>query len=65
MIDSELKASEDIVGIHEATERFLLALDDLNWEQFRTSWASEPMVFVPFGDTPERVTGRVAVEARW
>src|SRR5262245_35775441 len=59
------KGSEDVVGIREVVERFLRALDDLDWEPFRASWASEPTVFFPFGDTPERVTGQAAVEARW
>ena len=62
---SQSKASEDIVAIREAAERFLRALDDLDWEPFRASWASKPTVFFPFGDTPDRVTGQVAVEARW
>jgi hypothetical protein len=62
---SPSKASEDVAGIREAAERFLRALDDLDWEPFRASWASEPTVFFPFGDTPDRVTGQVAVEARW
>lgn len=65
MTASPSTASEDVVGIREAAERFLSALDDLDWEPFRASWASEPTVFFPFGDTPDRVTGQVAVEARW
>ncbi len=62
---SQSMVSEDLVGIHAAAERFLRALDDLDWEPFRASWASKPTVFFPFGDTPDRVTGQVAVEARW
>ena len=62
---SQSKASEDVVGIREAAERFLRALDDLDWEPFRASRASEPTVFFPFGDTPDRVSGQVAVETRW
>ncbi len=62
---SQSKASEDVIGIREVAERFLRALDDLDWEPFRASWASEPTVFFPFGDSPDRVTGQVAVEARW
>ena len=65
MMDSELRSSELVAGIHEATERLLRALDDLDWEPFRACWASEPTVFLPIGDTPDRVSGRVAVEARW
>jgi len=62
---SQSKASDDVVGIREAAERFLRVFDNLDWEPFRASWASEPTVFFPLGDTPERVTGRVAVEERW
>ena len=65
MTASQSKASESLAGIHAAAERFLRALDDLDWESFRASWASEPTVFFPLGDTPDRVTGQVAVEARW
>ncbi len=64
-IASQSKAREDLAGIQAAAERFLRALDDLDWEPFRATWASEPTVFLPFGDTPDRVTGQVAVEARW
>jgi hypothetical protein len=59
------KAREDVVEIQAAAERFLRALGDLDWEAFRASWASEPTVFFPFGDAPDRVTGTEAVEARW
>ena len=62
---SQAKAREDLAGVRAAAERFLRALDNLDWEPFRASWASEPTVFFPFGDTPDRVTGRTAVEARW
>ena len=57
--------SEELAGIRSAAERFLRALGDLDWEPFRTSWASTPTAFFPFGDTPERFTGQVAVEGRW
>jgi SnoaL-like protein len=56
---------DELLGIRAAAERFLRALDDLDWEPFRASWASAPTVFFPFGDTPDRVTGQAAVEARW
>jgi ketosteroid isomerase-like protein len=62
---SQAKAPEDVAGVRTAAERFLRALDDLDWATFQTSWASEPTVFFPFGDTADRVTGRTAVEARW
>ena len=65
MTASQPEASHGVAGIRDAAERFLRALDDLEWEPFGESWASDPTVFFPFGDTPERVTGRVAVEERW
>ena len=65
VVASQSKASDDVVRIREAAERFLRVFDNLDWEPFRASWASEPTVFFPFGDTPERVTGQAAVEARW
>jgi len=64
-IASQSRVSEDVKGIQAAAERFLRALDDLDWDPFRASWASNPTVFFPFGDTPEGVTGQAAVEARW
>lgn len=65
MTAAQSKAPEDLAGIRAAAERFLRALDDLDWDAFRASWASEPTVFFPFADTPDRVIGRAAVEARW
>ena len=62
---SQSEAREDLVGIQAAVERFLRALDNLDWEPFRASWAAEPTVFFPFDDTPDRVAGQVAVEERW
>jgi hypothetical protein len=62
---SQSGAREDLAGIEAAADRFLRALDNLEWEPFRASWTSDPTVFLPFSDTPDRVTGRVAVEARW
>jgi hypothetical protein len=50
---SQSKAREDLVEIQAAAERFLRALDNLDWEPFRASWAAEPTVFFPFGDTPD------------
>jgi hypothetical protein len=61
----ESKATEEVAGIRQAADRFLRALDDLDWERFRASWASEPTVFFPFADTPDRATGLLAVEERW
>ena len=58
-------STKDEAPVRAAAERFLRVFDDLDWEPFRASWASEPTVFFPFDDTPERVTGRAAVEARF
>ena len=58
-------SGQDVAGIQAAAERFLRALDNLDWEPFRATWASEPTVFFPFADTSDRVTGPAAVETRW
>jgi len=58
-------ASDDLNPIRTAAEQFLRVFDDLDWEPFRASWSAEPSVFFPFDDTPERVAGRAAVEARF
>lgn len=65
VIAVQSNSSADLRGIRAAAERFLRALDDLDWELFRASWASEPTVFFPFADTPGRVAGKAAVETRW
>jgi hypothetical protein len=56
---------DDLAQIRAAAEWFLRVFDNLDWESFRTCWSSEPTVFFPFEDTPERVTGQVAVETRF
>lgn len=48
-----------------AANRFLKALDNLDWEAFQESWAKEPSVFFPFNDTPERIDGKTAVDQRF
>jgi ketosteroid isomerase-like protein len=62
---AQVTTSESVAGIREATERLLRALDDLDWESFRTSWAQRPTAFLPFDDTPDGVVGRQDVESRW
>ena len=58
-------AEEDTTAVRHAAERFLRVFDNLDWEPFRASWAAQPSVFFPFDDTPERVTGRAAIEERF
>jgi hypothetical protein len=65
VIADQTKAPDNLAPIQAAAEQFLRVFDDLDWELFRASWAAEPSVFFPFEDSPERVTGRVAVEARF
>lgn len=64
VLPSQSNVAKDVAGIREATDRLLRALDDLDWEPFRGSWASDPTVFFPLGDTPDRVSGQLAVEER-
>src|SRR5437588_4767265 len=58
-------SSDELESIKKATEHFLTVFQDLDWDQFRATWSDDPSVFFPFDDTPERVTGKAAVEARW
>jgi len=58
-------AAADPAPVRAAAEQFLRVFDNLEWEAFRANWAAEPSVFFPFDDTPERVSGRAAVEARF
>jgi hypothetical protein len=64
-VSAPLQTAEGTEGLRQATERLLRALEDLNWESFRSSWAQRPTAFLPFDDTPERVDGRQDVELRW
>lgn len=56
---------EDVMQIRSAAKGFLEAFDNLDRDRFRATWASNPTVFFPFDDTPERVDGKAAVEARF
>lgn len=64
-VAAQSRSADETRAVRRAAEHFLRVFENLDWERFRATWASEPTVFFPFGDTPERVTGRRAVEARW
>jgi ketosteroid isomerase-like protein len=55
----------DSAGAHQAAAAFLTAFDSLQWEPFRGYFADDITMFFPFVDTPARVDGRAAVEARF
>ena len=57
--------SDDHEPLKKATQHFLTVFENLDWDAFRAVWSENPSVFFPFEDTPERVTGKAAVEARW
>ncbi|HEX8394314.1 MAG TPA: nuclear transport factor 2 family protein [Longimicrobium sp.] len=58
-------AAADSAGAHAAATGFLAAFDSLQWERFSGYMADDVTMFFPFGDTPARVDGRAAVEARF
>jgi ketosteroid isomerase-like protein len=60
-----MNGPNDLAQIQTAAKHFLGVFDNFEWEPFCASWASEPTVFFPFDDTPERVSGQAAVEARF
>ncbi len=55
--------TDGVEPVRAAAEHFLRVFDNLEWEAFRATWASDPTVFFPFDAAPERATGRAAVEA--
>jgi ketosteroid isomerase-like protein len=55
----------DSAGAHQAAVAFLTAFDSLQWEPFASYFADDITMFFPFADTPARVDGRAAVEARF
>jgi ketosteroid isomerase-like protein len=57
--------SRSLLGSTLTSERFLRVFADFDSEPFRASWSSEPIVFFPFDDTPETVTGAAAVASRF
>ena len=56
------QASEDV---RAATDRFLVAFGNLDWEAFRATWSSSPTAFFPFSDIPARASGRAEVERQF
>jgi ketosteroid isomerase-like protein len=48
-----------------ATQHFLTAFENLDWQEFRSSFADDACVFFPRPDTPELQCGREAYEKQW
>jgi len=57
--------STDTTALEKAAQQFLQSLDNLDWEPFVASWAANPTIFFPFDNTPERVDGKSAINARF
>jgi ketosteroid isomerase-like protein len=55
----------DSASASYAAHAFLAAFDSLQFERFRTYLADDITMFFPFADTPARMDGREAVEARF
>jgi len=55
-------AADGLEPVRAAAEHFLRVFDNLDWDAFRATWASDQTVFFPFDAAPERATGRAAVE---
>ena len=58
-------AASDSAGVHRAAWAFIAAFDSLQWTPFTSYFADDVTMFFPFGNTPRRVDGRAAVEARF
>lgn len=64
-LEAQSNTPNDVKAVTAAAEHFLEVFQNLDWEPFRALWVAEPTVFFPFDDTPQRVAGKEAVEARW
>jgi len=64
-VNSGVARSEEVVeDIEQAATQFVMAFNNLDWEQFRTSFAEDATVFFPFPDTPRRADGMSQIEPR-
>lgn len=52
----------DLQAVKKASEDFILAFNNLDWEKFRYSFSDEATVFFPFRQIPRRASGRTEVE---
>jgi hypothetical protein len=49
--------------VSSAPDRFLTAFENLEWEPFHAAFSDSATVFHPSPSTPERVTGRAAIDS--
>ena len=60
---SETTANQDVLAVKKASEAFMTAFNNLEWEAFRNSFADDATVFFPFWQVPRLANGRAEVEA--
>jgi hypothetical protein len=53
----------DSAAVSSAPDRFLTAFENLEWEPFHAAFSDSATVFHPSPSTPERVTGRAAIDS--
>jgi ketosteroid isomerase-like protein len=56
-------ARRDSAAVASAVRHFLTAFENLDWEPFHTAFSDSATVFHPAANTPERVTGRAAIDS--
>ena len=56
-------ANPDMLAVKKASEGFMVAFNNLEWETFRNSFADDATVFFPFWQVPPLANGRTEVEA--
>lgn len=57
------RADSDSPDVQKAVDAFIEAFNNLDWENFRLSFADDATVFFPFPQAPRRANGRAEVEA--
>lgn len=57
------KANPDSPAVQKAADDWIVAFNNLEWENFRNSFSDDATVFFPFIQAPRRATGRAEVEA--
>ena len=56
-------SNPDMLAVKKASEKFMVAFNNLEWETFRNSFSDDATVFFPFWQMPRLASGRTEVEA--
>lgn len=63
-LDSKAQAN-DSLDVVKATEKFLHAFNNLDWETFRNAFATDATIFYPTWEEAKRRSGKKEIEETW